>query len=129
MIDSEQIKKLTDNERVLLSHLRANVPSGCHCDVTILDGRLHVRFSKSSFRHQIDIGYEGELIVLNIGDWTHDHPESLDELTYTIRRIVEEKIVVWRVIRPDGYEYSGHYDIDELARIMHEERVANGLSY
>ena len=114
MIKSEQIEKLRENERVLLTHLRANTPSGCQRDERILEGHLHVCFLKPCMRHKIEVWYEEELMVLNIGDWTHDHPESLDELTHKIDRIVEEKIVVWKVTRPDDYEYSGHYDLDEL---------------
>jgi len=62
----------------------------------------------------VDVWYEDYLLVLNIGEWTHDHPESLGELIEKIERIVGEKIVVWRVTRPDGNWYSGHYDADEL---------------
>ncbi|MCP4675305.1 MAG: hypothetical protein GY854_07330 [Deltaproteobacteria bacterium] len=116
MIDTAKIDYLREVDRNLLFHLRKKTPSGCQRDETILEGRLNVRFLKPGVRHPIDVWYEDNLMVLNIGDWTHDHPETLGELVEKIERIVDEKIVVWRVTRPNGFEYSGHYDSDELTQ-------------
>lgn len=115
MMDQAQFEKLTENEQKLLSHLRKHTPADCQCDESIRDGVLSVRFLKPCARHELAVWYEGDLLVLNIGDWTHSHPESLNALTNLIDRVVTEKIVVWRVTRANGFKYSGHYDADELA--------------
>ena len=114
MITEAQVKDLTENETALLTHLRANTPADCTLDEAITEGRLHVRMLKHEVRNIIDVWYVDDLMVLNIGEWTHEHPNSLDELTHIINRIVQNKIVVWKVTRPNGYWYSGHYDLDEL---------------
>jgi hypothetical protein len=107
------IEKLTRLEKSMLEHLRSNPPIGCSLDVTIENERLYIHVTKSDSRHPIDVFSEDELMVLCIGEWTHDHPETLAELSDIIDRVVKDKVIIWKVTRPNGYEYSGHYDIDD----------------
>jgi hypothetical protein len=73
--------------------------------------------SCDSTNHQtnnfLELNYDEDLMILGIGEWCHDHPESVSDAIEIIERTIDDKIVIWKVTRPDGYWYSGFYDIDE----------------
>lgn len=115
MIDNKQIKILSTNEIKLLEYLRDNVPNGFDINESIKNENLFITLSISKAKFEIDICFDNQndLIVLNYGNWTHEHPETFSELSDILNKVIEEKIVIWKVTRPNGYEYFGAYDLDD----------------
>jgi hypothetical protein len=113
MITDTDINNLKEDERRMLNCIRKSFDKLFKIDENMIDGVLHIGLPSPSTDSHLDIFFDKNDIVLSIGEWIHSHPESTDELIQSIKKIIDEKIIIWKVTRPDGYWYSGHYDIDE----------------
>jgi len=113
MLNEKEIINLREFEQQLLKAIRLKFGKIFQIDETLSDNILYIRLLSPSTENHLEIFYNKDDIVLSVGKWTHCHPTPLDELIEKIEKITKEKIIVWKVTRPDGHWYSGHYDIDE----------------
>lgn len=112
MLTKTEIDNLTRDEQKLLKTVRSVYGQSRQIIETITEGILYIQLPSAETENHIEIFFDESDIVLSIGKWTHSHPSSMEELISDIDRITNGKIVVWKVTRPDGYWYSGHYDVD-----------------
>jgi hypothetical protein len=113
MLDQNQISHLNEYEKELLFNIDIKYGDFLEIVELIQDKTLHIFIKSPIVNNDLDLFYDKNTIVLHIGQWTHTHPETIDELILTIDKIINDEIIIWKVTRPDGYWYSGHYDLIE----------------
>jgi hypothetical protein len=113
MLDQKQISFLKDYEKELLFNIDVEYSELLKIDEFIRNNTLHVIIKSPIAGNDLDIFYEHDYIVLSIGEWTHTHPSTINELIMSIAKIINDEIIIWKVTSPDGRWYAGHYNLIE----------------
>ena len=104
-------RKFTNFENLFISKFKQFFPSFSNLIVSIKNNSFELTIKSSKTENDIDIWIENDEIGIGIGQWTHTHFNDIDECLLFIKDILDDFIVVWKVTKPDGDWYSGHYDI------------------
>ena len=109
--NNQETRKLTSFENLFYSKFKQFFPLFSNLKVSIDKKSSNVKIKSSKTDNEILVWIENDEIGVEIGKWTHTHFNDIDECLLFIKDILDDFIVVWKVTRPNGYWYSGHYDI------------------
>ncbi len=112
-LTDEQISALDEKEQSMLRSFRKKFAHRFQITESISEGFLLMHLVNSLTNNSLELSYDDDLLVLGVGKWCHDHPKSVPDALEMMEQIIDDRIVIWKVTRPDGYWYSGFYDIDE----------------
>jgi len=113
MLTEPQLATLKDNERSLLTGIRNAFGDRFQINEKISEGKLFILIPNQQTNNYLELNCDGDLMILGVGEWCHDHPESVPNAIEIIKRIIHDNIIIWKVTHPNGYWYSGFYDVDE----------------
>lgn len=113
MVVAKGLESLREKDLELLQFVEEHFENKILIDTEYRGEKLHIKLSDNTALHDMVLYHEGHSMVLVIGTWTHCRPRNFEALKHKIERVLREKIVIWKVSRPNGYTYYGHYDIDE----------------
>lgn len=110
-MNDQEPRNLTRFENLFFSKFKQFFPLLSNLKVSIDKKSFDVKIKGSKTNNDILVWIEKDEIGVGIGEWTHTHFKDIDECLLFIKDILDDFIVVWKVTKPDGGWYSGHYDL------------------
>jgi len=68
--------------------------------------------SKNTENH-IYVSGDEDFIILDFGEISHCHPADINETIQLIKDYLGNQLIIWKVSRPNGYWYAGHYSLKD----------------